>query len=233
MKNKILALLITLFLALPAEAHHNTEFMEIVPTKFVSTNIVFVIDGSSTMRNSKGLKGKFYRAFQSISDKLAGDEWYFCAYLFGNHDNEKFYAWRAAGGKKSKSELYKLYRWSLASKQIRSFGNKALSMAVRSENPLNKNKMMSRTLTVILITDGGFTEATGPTGYSASYEAVVVAQGWRKDNELFEATILTIGLENRIYWSSKVKRQDAECQAFLRTLGTKYNGGYYLVRDRK
>ena len=92
---------------------------------------------------------------------------------------------------------------------------------------------MSRTLTVILISDGGFSEAVGPTRYDYSYWAVAAAQQWRKDNDFFEATIWTIGLENKIYWSSKVKRPDAECQEFLRTLGTQYNGGYYLVRDKK
>jgi len=218
---------------LPASAHHNTEFVEVVPTKFVSNNIVFVIDGSSTIRQSKGLKGKFYRAWQGITNRLVADEWYFSAHLFGDKGREKVYPWTAAGGKKSVQELAKLYRWTSKSKNVRSFGNKALSAAIKSRNPLNKNKMMSRTLTVILITDGGFTEAVGPTGYERSYEVAIKAQRWRKANDLFEATILTIGLENKIYWSSHVKRPDAECQAFLKTLGTKYNGGYYLVRDKK
>ncbi len=233
MKNKIIAILLALFLALPVQAHHNTEFVEIIPTKFVSNNIVFVVDGSSTMRNSKGLKGKFLRAWDSIADKLASDEWYFCAYLFSNKDEEKFYPWRTAGGNKSLEELDGLYTWIMANRKIRSYGNNALSMAIKSTNPLNKNKMMASTLTVILITDGGFTEATEPTGYTTAYEAVINAQKWREDAELFEATILTIGLENKIYWSNKVKRPDAECQEFLKTLGTKYNGGYYLVRDKK
>jgi len=215
-------------------AHHDTEFVEIVPTKFVSTNIVFVIDGSSTIRNSKGLKGKFYRAWSNISQKLASDEWYFSAYLFGDKGKERHYGWRAAGGpKKSREELAKAYKWIAGNKQVRSFGNDAMSMAIKSQNPLNKNAMMARTLTVILITDGGFTEATGPTGYNPTYKAIANAQGWRETNELFEATILTIGLENEIYWSYGVKRPDVECQEFLKVLGTKYNGGYYLVRDKK
>ncbi len=233
MRNKILAAILFLCLIFPAYAHHGTEFVEMVPTKFVSNNIVFVIDGSSTMRNSKGLKPKFYRAWQSITSKLAGDEWYFSAYLFGDKGKEKFYPWVAAGGKRSVAELTKLYKWSTKSRDVRSFGNAALSMAIKGRNPLNKNKMMYRTLTVILITDGGFTEAIGPTGYSSSYQAVANAQQWREGRGLFEATILTIGIENKIYWSSKVKRPDAECQTFLQTLGTKYNGGYYLVRDKK
>ena len=60
-----------------------------------------------------------------------------------------------------------------------------------------------------------------------------MAQAWRDANDLLEATILTIGLENKIHWSSHVKRPDNECQKFLKKLGTKYNGGYYLVRDKK
>lgn len=232
MKSRIIALITSLLLALPVSAHHNTEFVEVVSPKFVSTNIVFVIDVSSTMRKSKGLKSKFYRAWQNITDKLTGDEWYFCAYLFGDKNREEFYPWTAAGGPQSKRELQKLYRETLKSKQIKSFGEKALSMAIKSQNPLDNNPSMSRTLTVILITDGGFSEAVGPMRYHSTYDSVIIAQKWREDNDLFEATIWTIGLENKIYWSSKVKRPDVECQAFLKKLGTKYNGGYCLVRDK-
>lgn len=185
------------------------------------------------MRKSKGLKSKFYRAMKSVTEKLMGDEWYFCAYFFGDKNREEFYPWTPAGGPQSKQELEKLYIEMLKSEQLKSFGKKALSMAIRSKNPLDKNPSMSRTLTVILITDGGFTEAVGPMRYHSTYDAVIMAQKWREANDLFEATIWTIGLENKIYWSAKVKRPDAECQAFLKKLGTKYNGGYCLVRDKK
>ena len=232
--NKILILLLSLCLITPLNAHHgNTEFVEVVPAKFISPNIVFVIDCSSTMRNSKGLRSKFYKAIETIKGKLAGDAWYFSAYFFGDKNREEFYPWTPAGGPGSKRELEKLYRTALKSKQIRSFGKKALSLAIRSKNPLSWNPSMSRTLTVIIISDGGFSEAVGPMRYNSTYDAVIMAQKWREANELFEATIWTIGLENKIQWSAKVKRPDAECQAFLKTLGTKYNGGYCLVRDKK
>jgi hypothetical protein len=234
MRNKILTLIFSLFLMTSVSAHHNTEFVEIIPTKFVSTNVVFVIDGSSTIRNSRGLKGKFFRAWSNITKKLASDEWYFSAYLFSDKGKEKYYDWRPAGGiNKGPKELAKLYRWIIGNKQVRSYGNKAMSMAIKNKNHLNKNQMMARTLTVILITDGGFTEATRSARYKPCYEAIVKAQAWRKANELFEATILTIGLENKIYWSRDVKRPDSECQEFLKKVGKKYNGGYYLVRDKK
>jgi len=220
-------------LVLPVFAHHNTEFVEILPTKFVSNNIVFVIDGSSTMRNSKGLKTKFYREWRVITNRLVSDEWYFSAILFGDKNNEKFYPWISAGGKKSEKELKKLYGWISKSKQVRSYGNKAMSMAIKSSNPLNKNNAMSRTLTIILITDGGFTESVTRSGYRSSYNIIRDAQDWRNEKGLFSATILTIGLENKVYWSSKVKRPDQECQTFLKNLGDTYNGGYYLVRNKK
>ena len=46
-----------------------------------------------------------------------------------------------------------------------------------------------------------------------------------------QATICTIGIENTDY-SAGGKLPDKECQAFLRSVGEKYGGGYFLVAKR-
>lgn len=84
-------------------------------------------------------------------------------------------------------------------------------------------------LTIIIISDGGFTEASGNKGFSGVEQTVINGQAWRVENGLFPAIITTVGIEN-IGYVAGGKAPDAECQEFLRHLGSSYEGGYWLVR---
>jgi hypothetical protein len=132
---------------------------------------------------------------------------------------------------------------------------RTLQISLRDSNYLDKNYSSNRRLTIIILTDGGLTEAAGNrhkdkdkankidnmvlngkylrTGsFDVLDKAIESGQKWRIANDLAPATIMTIGIENTDMWSVGVKRPDNECQAWLKKIGEKYNGGYFLVKTK-
>jgi len=219
----------------PNKKSKNLEFVEVVSQQrhSISPNVVFVIDASSTINNSDDIKRKLNRAWWSIVNKLGSDEWYFSIYVFHDKNRERFRGWADASGPMGVSELNKAFKWIKKNTGIHSFGCKALGLALRQKNPLIRNRVMARSLTVVLITDGGFTEAAKARNFNPVYKMIKRSQHWRVRAGLLRASICAVGLENKEVWSLSTKRPDWECQQFLRNVGVKYHGGYYLVRQRK
>lgn len=233
----VLILFISLFMC--AQTRGEPQAITVIkPEQFaISNNIVFVVDASSTMFSNETINKRFNMAWNHITNKFAMDELYFCVYIFHDKGHEKFRKWVNAGGRGGKKEFDKAKSWILNNKGVYSWGANALGKGLREINPLNKNWSQQGRLTVILITDGGLTEAaryvpkTGKNYFKPIYDVVVNAQKWRLTKNLAPASILTVGIQNEFYWSSSVKRPDSECQRFLRILGKKYGGGYVFIKN--
>jgi hypothetical protein len=183
---------------------------------------------------------------------------YFCVYVFHDSTYERKLKWVAAGGPAGRKEFPKAKEWIKNNTGIRSWGLKAIRMAFREKNPLDKNPTTNRGLTIVLLTDGGFTEAAdyngGPGakkvlaaplrnhvyGRTGSFDLMTKVlkkeQTLRVKKGLYPASIVTIGLENTmadIKYGTEVKRPDKECQAWLKQIGEDYGGGYFLVRQKR
>ena len=241
MKNKILAAVIVLFMLTTTLAQSDIPYTEIVKPKpySLSPNIVFVVDASSSINNSDDISAKFEKAWEETTSRIASDELYFCVYTFHNKGDERFRDWTNAGGPQGLEEFTKAKAWIKNNTGTYSWGQKAIAGALRKVNNLNHNRVMQRTLSIILITDGGFTEAAryaikNPNAYAFNpiVKEIEIGQKLRLQRGLMPATFRTIGIRNTEYWSLSVKRPDSECQDFLKTLGNIYSGGYYLVGDK-
>lgn len=221
------------------------EFVEVEKAKphSISPNIVFVIDASSSINSSDEVSAKFELAWNQIVSYLGFDSLYFCVYVFNDEDSLYRRDWQEVNGLDAENEFKRARDWVRKCTGIFSYGKKALSLAIKEKNKFAKNDYMKRSLTIILITDGGFTEAArygmseeckslGRSPFWPIENAIKESQKWRKRHGLFPATIVSIGLENKEVWSLSVKRSDKECQNFLRKLGKLYHGGYYLVREK-
>ena len=220
----------------------------------ISHNIVFVIDASSTMYDEDEIQKKFHLAWSTIVNKFAGPhELYFRVYLFSDKREEMRSKWIDAGGPLGLEKFQMAKRWIDANAGVRSWGLRSLRWAMRDKCPLDKNPASNTRLTVVLITDGGFTEAAGnrhknkkraaaidrlafgtylQTGsFEVFDKAIAIEQDRRKRNGLARASIITIGIQNDDPdWGTGVKRPDSECQAWLRKTGEKYGGGYLFVK---
>lgn len=230
---------------------------KIAPKPFsISTNIVFVIDASSTINVYPGARRKFELGWKFITQHFVGDQVYFRAYLFHDAYKERRTKWIDAGGPNGAKQFRRAYLWAKKHTGIASYGLKAIRMALRERNPLDKNKVTSRGLTVVLFTDGGLTEAAngrndatpmlkssikdhvyGKYGnYIAINKMIAIEQKGRLLRGLFPATIVVVGIENvyaDLRYGTSVKRPNKECQWWLRKLGRRYHGGYTYIRYKK
>lgn len=256
---QLLVLLLIAFLSMsPVAAQGEIEVVTVSWPKpyAISTNIVFVVDASSTIERHEGAKRKFTAGWEFITRQFAADELFFRAYVFHDIYSERKTKWVNAGGPDGLKQFGRAKSWIRKNTGIYSWGLKALRMALREKNPLDKNDATARRLTIVLFTDGGLTEAANGNAegelvlnstlkrhvYSrhgdykvvnTTIEQEQIAREMRGDER---ATIVTVGVEN--IWAdnnygTSVKRPDAECQDWLRKLGEKYNGGYFYVRTRK
>jgi len=221
----------------------------------ISHNVVFVVDASSTMYDEAEIQNKFELGWNTIVNKFASDELYYRVYIFSDRYEEKCSKkWISAGGPGGLKKFDKTKKWIIANVGTRSWGLKSLRMALREKCPFDKNPATKARLTVVLITDGGFTETAGnrpkdkkkaneldKRALKGEYEntgsfivfdkAIAIEQAWRKKNKLTPAVIVTIGIQNDApQWGISVKRPDKECQAWLKKIGEKYDGGYFFVK---
>lgn len=180
-------------------------------TKGLTENWAFVIDSSnSTSRVVGRLLAGFTAAVSSPTDQHR-----FCSFVFNNNNQHKFRGWKVA----SRQEFQRTNRWIRRNIGVNSYADKALRDAL-----LQRKK----NLTVILISDGGFSER-----FSTIQNTIATYQLWRENNGYGKALIVTIGIENHLSRLSKPpypKDTDAVCQARMRKIGEKGGGGYYLVR---
>ena len=224
----------------------------------ISSNIVFVVDASSTINRSKAAIAKFTLAWDALIANFASDQLYIRTYVFHDQLEERKTKWVDAGGPLGLEKFENHKQWVLRNTGIYSWGLRAIKIAMREVCPLNKSKSSKRRLTVVLITDGGLTEAADFDGtgteeevlnstikrhvyarlgsFSHISKVIAAEQARRVNRELEPATIVTIGIENTaadIQYSTSVKRPDAECQNWLKKIGKLYNGGYFSVRRKR
>lgn len=223
---KILAVLfaciVGIVAAIAAPGTHSEQediAMEMVvsPAEPLSKYWIFVVDGSNSM---DGIFGKVRKAFLTATAG-ASDEWEFAAITFDDARMERFRDWVKA----TPDELVSLEQWIRFRERNRrpvlSYGATAIRMA------LAQNK---RELTVILITDGGFTEVSRAGGnFQVMRDVFEAGQAHRANNGLPYALVCCIGIENKNYTAGR-KPPDADCQAFLKEMGERWRGGYFLVR---
>lgn len=215
LKYAVISALLT-FVGVVAFAQQNPQ-VEITnpvePKTPLTKNWVFVMDTSHSMQ---GVFEKSRAAFLHATS-FPTDELFFSVITFNNQSMEKFRDWRPA----SAQEFQEAGRWVEQEMRVLSYGRRAIEMALHLER---------RELTVVLITDGGFTEACENRGFDSMRRAFADGQEWRRNNGYGQALICSIGIEN-IGYTTGHKPSDADCQAFLREMGDQYGGGYFLVRN--
>lgn len=248
------------FFFLTTFCHAQDASVEIVvPPKphAISHNVVFVVDGSSTMNNTVEMSKKWQKAWDTIVNLLCGDELYTRTYVFHDLGRNKKTKWEDFGGPLGFQKFKRVKKWIIKNDGIRSWGLLSLRQALKDKNPLDKNPGTNRRLTIILLTDGGFSEAAGNepkskkkrvslekrvragkwamTGSFKIFDKIIKeGQEWRKKNGLAPATILSIGIQNdNPTWGTGVKRPEKECQAWLKKIGKKYNGGYVYIKRKE
>lgn len=244
MKNTIFAAILLLLFISPVVAQDRSKSkpievvaeLKVNPEPYsVSHNVIFLVDASSSINRNKYAVAKFNAAWKIITNEIVSDHIYFRTYVF--HDKGMFNRTKWAEG--SPRDLKKSYKWIKNNTGIYSWGLEALVAALRDKNPLDKNPASQKRLTIVLITDGGFTEASdkdenGRTGsFKVLDRAIATTQASREKDGLEPATIVAIGLENKaadITYGTSVKRPDKECQAWLAKIGKKYKGGYFFVK---
>lgn len=250
---KLLGFFLFLLLINPVVAQEVEVINQVAPKPFaISHNVVFVVDASSTIYSDGEMRDKFNKAWDIITDKFASDELYVKLIIFNDKKMEKRTKWFDIGGPRGPKILSRLKKTVWNNTGIYSWGAQAIDEAIKQINPLDKNWPTRRRLTVVILSDGGFTEAAD-VDINGDVESLVLkgeyfrtgsfdcldriierAQKWRVLRDLAPATILTIGIENtNDFWGTGVKRPDKECQAWLKKIGTEYNGGYFLVRNKK
>jgi len=214
------ALLSALFVTLltfgisPAQQNPQIEITNPVPPKTqLTTNWVFVMDTSHSMQ---GIFDKSRAAFLRATSHPT-DELFFSVITFNDPGMQKFRDWVPA----SPREFADASRWVEQEMRVLSYGQRAIEMALHLERAR---------LTVVMITDGGFTEACEGRGFGTIRQTFADGQEWRRTHGFGEALVCCLGIEN-IGYTNGHKPPDADCQAFLRELGDQYNGGYFLVRN--
>ena len=186
----------------------------VAPSVRLTTHWCFVVDNSHSMRDvSNKALGAFLEATRQPTDQLE-----FAIYAFSDRSMERFLDWQWA----TEESLAAAATWINTHERpdILSYGAVAIREAIKQERD---------ELTVLLITDGGFTEASMAGGsWDVIRRAIKEGQDWRAKVGLGEAIIVSIGIENPHY-SAGNKPSNEQCQSFLREIGAQYRGGYYYV----
>lgn len=243
-----------LLLAPLAYGQDRPEVEEVVqPAKRLTKNWVFVIDTSISMN------GIFHKVVEGLRHltQASTDEWYFSVIVFNNTGQERWFKPRIDNKRKrwlpASPDMFSLTEaWLDNTRQrgVNSHGLRALEWALKSER---------EELTVVVITDGGFTSACEGRGFGKIRKAIAAAQAWRITNGWKHALITTVGVANSHYsimcarcvrgrragrghdysvpdfWLTNIgkKPSNVDCQTFLREIGTTYEGGYLYVHHIK
>jgi len=176
----------------------------------------FVIDSShSTWDICTTVMAGFNAAVSMPTDDLR-----FCAYTFNNRGCHKFRDWEDA----SKDAFDATKKWVSQNKGVNSYVEGAIRGAITQ--PVEN-------LTVILISDGGFSDGVSLAGASAQVvkEIIAEAQAERANQGLPPAIICTIGIENARCWPQYPKASNATCMQGMRDIGIEGRGGFFYVRE--
>jgi hypothetical protein len=217
MRAILIGLLVFMAMLLPAQGAPDVKVtikMVNEPTQPLTTQWCFVVD------NSRSMKDVFYKARGAFlhAVELPGDQLEYAIVSFNNQGVDRFREWEWA----SADSFEAADRWIRENPRrgVMSYGATAISTALRQ--PKDK-------LTVVLITDGGFTEVSRAGGdWGVIRRVFEEGQQWRANNNLPPALVTCLGISNPAYRAGN-KPPDEQCQAFLSEIGQRFGGGYWLV----
>lgn len=210
-----LSILYTPIYAQQPQTNYTIE-MKVAPEQPLSNRWCFVVDNSHSIR---GVAEKANAAFLECI-KARTDQLEYSIVVFNNQGMDRFRDWQWA----SESSFEDAFNWVKNDPHngVLSYATTALETALKQERD---------ELTVIIISDGGFTEVSKSGGsWEIIRDTIRRSQLWRYDNGLSQALITTIGIHNPVYRAGN-KPPDEECQGFLREIGQVYRGGYFFVRS--
>lgn len=189
---------------------------EVIPQKDrITTRWAFVVDSSHSVAQT-GLFGGIIEAYR-ITTAQPQDQLKFCMYAFNNSNCHTYRPWEEASVNAFDDAIRWLYK--RANQGTMSYGALAIEAALKQPH---------KKLSVIIITDGGFTE-----GGAAIKKVIKRTQKWRVEKGYGKALICTIGIENMLCRPAYPKPTNTICQGWLKEIGSKGNGGYYYVYKRK
>jgi hypothetical protein len=183
------------------------------PKLRLTKNWAFVIDTSHSMNQDRVEKAQ--KAFQ-IATQFPTDEMNFCMFTFNDKGVDRYLKWQKA----SPDTFKAAHNWARKKWQrgVLSYAGAAIKKSLR----LKKDD-----LTIIIISDGGFTE-----GYQKIRNIIALGQKWRAKSGFDPAIIACIGVQN-LYYRNGNKEADSVNQQWLHDIGVDNHGGYsYVHRGR-
>jgi len=179
-------------------------------------NWAFVVDSS---HSTWSVAAKVLKGFNTATG-FPTDELRFCAYVFNDPGwtSKHYRDWVDA----SPEEFDKTQKWIRNTRGVGSVVTPALVRAL--QQPVKE-------LTVLIISDGGFSDGGGKGGQGIGVVKVIIEAGqkWRVKNGYGRAMIVALGIENTLCWPLYPKLSNWECQAGMEDIGVTGKGGYFYV----
>jgi hypothetical protein len=179
-------------------------------------NWAFVVDSS---HSTWSVAGKVLKGFTTATG-FPTDELRFCAYVFNDQGwaPKHYRDWVDA----SPEEFDKTQNWIRNTRGVGSIATPALVRAL--QQPVKE-------LTILIISDGGFTDGGGKGGEGIGVVQAVIEAGqkWRELNGYGRALIVSIGIENTLCWPYYPKLPNSDCQLGMRNIGVDGKGGFFYI----
>ena len=183
-------------------------------------NWAFVVDSS---HSTWSIAGKILKGFTTATG-FPTDQLRFCTYVFNNPGwtPRHYRDWVDA----SPEEFEKTQKWIKATRGVGSVATPALVRAL--QQPVKE-------LTVLIISDGGFTDGGGKGGKGIGVVKAIIEAGqkWRESQGFSRALIVSIGIENTLCWPHYPKLSNSDCQAGMRDIGIAGRGGFFYIHKIK
>lgn len=213
----ILCLLPSLVLASPPQKKAAYRMTMVNPPAVrLTNNWAFIFDTSHSMKQDRVAKAHY--GFVNATNHST-DEWKFCVFTFNDHGVDRFLDWEEA----SVDSFKAAHKWSNKPRQrgVLSYANAAIKKALH---------LKTKDLTIILITDGGFSSSAGTDGLVKVKQIIADGQAWRQKNGYGKAIIACIGIQN-LYYRAGYKKPDPICQRGLQEIGVANSGGFFYVHQ--
>jgi hypothetical protein len=182
-------------------------------TERLTDRWVFVVDSS---HSTWQIAGRVVSAFRAVTG-FPEDQLRFSLYTFNLRNFHAFRDWAWA----SPTEFTSASQFIRNNTGVNSYVNKALEEALRQ--PEEK-------LTVIIISDGGFSES-----FSSILRTIRENQAWRARQGYERAIICSVGIENMLSRNSRPpypKDSNLTCQRRMQTIGRQNNGGFFYLQPK-
>ena len=198
--------------------------MKAKPKVRLTTRWAFVFDTSQSI-NIFGLHGGVLKAFVTATSRPV-DQFRFCMYAFNDKGCWTYRKWSSLPARLGRNgKVTKRWRaivnWLYHPKNTgtMSFGGGAINAALHQK---------VKKLTVIIISDGGFTE-----GGKKIKAVIKAAQAWRVKSGYGKAVITTIGIENMACRPLYPKPTNKTCQGWMSSIGKTGHGGYFYIYKKR